>query len=728
MTGGKPCCSGGTCSAVKPPVMTTATPERMRTFRITGMCCVEEVRALKAALGPLVGNENRLSFDLLNGKMKVPDSVSATAVIAAISDTGMGGEIWSDGAASGRAAHHRILQITLAAVSGAAVLVGVVLDQVFAMEGGARLAESLAVGVGLWMVVPRAIYAARSLRPDMNLLMCVAVFGAMALGDWLEAATVSALFALSLALESWSTERARRAVAALMELAPPTARLKRQDGTEALVPAADVPVGGVFVVLPGERLPLDGRVLAGDSMVDQAPITGESIPARKSPGDGVFAGTINADGALEVENLKPAHDTILANIARLVEVARGRRSKVERWVDHFAGIYTPIVLAVAVAVALVPPLVLGLGWAEWFYRALVLLVISCPCALVISTPLTVVAAMASAARAGILVKGGEHLEIASRLTAIAFDKTGTITSGRPTVDRVIALNGGDEADIIAQAAALENRSTHPLARAIVAHAVARGITPSPAMDVQSLPGRGMSGRVNDEMLWLGSHRSIIERGAETPDIRDAALSLAEGGRSVVALGDGAGIRGLIAMADPIRPEAAAALTALRQAGIATLVMLTGDNTPTGARVAKALGFDALRSELLPEDKCTAMDELMRRFGTVAMVGDGINDAPAMARSSLGIAMGAAGADIAIETADVALMSDDLTRLAWLVRHSRRMMTVIRQNIGFAITIKAIFAAMALVDIATLWGAIAADMGTALLVVFNGLRLLKAGAR
>ena len=727
------CCTGTCCGTASPqmPVMPLrpAADRATRSFRVTGMCCVEEVRALKAALGPMAGGEDRLSFDLLNGRMTVPSGVAPDKVVAVIAGLGMTAEVWERSTASQRNqadASRRWLQAALAAVSGTAVVSGLICDEVLHMALPARIAEAVAVAVGLRMVLPKAFAAARSLRPDMNLLMTVAVLGAMVLGDWMEAATVSALFALSLALESWSAERARRAIAALMDSAPSLARVRRPDGGEDLLPPENVAIGACFVVLPGEQIPLDGRVLVGESMVDQAPITGESVPVPKSPGMEVFAGSINADGVLEIENLKLAGETTLAKVARLVEEAQGQRSKVERWVDRFAAIYTPAVLAGAVAVALLPPLLLGLGWSEWVYRALVLLVISCPCALVISTPLTVVAAMASAARAGVLVKGGEYLETVSRLSAIAFDKTGTLTSGRPAVERVVAMDGGSEASILRFAAALEARSSHPLGRAILDHAAARGIVPMPADGVLAQPGKGMSGMVEGRMGWLGSHRYAVERGAETPAVREAAQALAEEGRSVVAVGDETGVLGLIALSDPIRPEARAALAALRRVGVGHLVMLTGDNVATAERVAHDLGLDVVRAELLPEDKSTAMDDLVRQFGVVAMVGDGVNDAPAMARSSLGIAMGAFGTDTAIETSDLALMSDDLGRLAWLVGHSRRMMGVIRQNIGFAIVVKAIFAVLALMDMATLWGAITADLGTALLVAFNGLRLLRAG--
>ena len=696
------------------------------------MCCVEEVRVLKAAVGPLAGGEEGLSFDLLNGKMTVTAAgLSDQAVMAAVAGTGMRAEPWQASDAGGRRredAARRGRQTALAAVSGASALAGFVLEQLLDLPRLAHPVDALAVVIGLWMVLPKAVLAARSLRPDMNLLMTVAVFGAAALGDWLEAATVSALFALSLALESWSAERARRAVAALLDLAPPLARVRGADGREKTVAPADVAVGDIFVVLPGESIPLDGRIVAGESAVDEAPITGESVPVFKAPGAEVFAGTVNADGVLEVRNSRPASDTTLARVARLVEEARGQRSQVERWVDRFAAVYTPLMLGGAVLVAVAPPLLAGGDWGEWIYRALVLLVISCPCALVISTPLTVVAAMAAAARAGILVKGGEHLETAARLTAVAFDKTGTVTAGRPVVEQVVALDGGSEDDILRRAAALEARSTHPLARAILDHAAARGVAPPPASAVRSLPGKGVCGSVDGTEIWLGSHRYAVERRADSARVGQAAAALAVGGRSVVAVGDAGGVRGLIALADPVRPDAGRALDALRQAGVGTLVMLTGDNAATATRVGDALGFDDVRAELLPQDKSAVMDDLTARYGCVGMVGDGINDAPALARSSLGIAMGAAGTDIAIEAADVTLMSDDLTRLAWLIGHARRMMGMIRQNIAFAVGIKLLFTVLAMADIATLWGAIAADMGAALLVVFNGLRMLTPAGR
>jgi len=700
---------------------------RGTSFRVTGLDCVEEVTILKAEIGPLVGGGENLAFDVLNGRMIVlAEGVDNAAIIAAVARTGMTAAPW-DAAGGGDAQdRRRRIQAALAAASGAATGLGSLLDAVGTGMWGVRAVFAAAILIGLWVVLPKAWLAVRRLRPDMNFLMTVAVVGAVALGDWLEAATVSFLFALSLALESWSAGRARRAIAALMDLTPPTARIRTADGGESEVSPDQVPVGAVFVVRPGERIPLDGIVRVGDSSVDQAPITGESLPVAKAPGAEVFAGTINGDGVLEVENTKAAADTTLARVTRLVADAQSRRSAAERWVDKFAAIYTPIVMAAALALLLVPPLLLGGDWGEWIYRALVLLVIACPCALVISTPVTVVASMAAAARAGVLVKGGEYLESPARLKAVAFDKTGTVTQGRLTVEQVVPLNGHDEAALLARAAALEARSTHPIARAILAHAAALGVTPVPADNVQAIPGKGATGTIDGRSYWLGSHRYLEERGVETPELHAQAERLEAEGQSVVVIGSDRHVCGLIALSDSIRPEAAQALAALRRAGVGALVMLTGDNNATARRIAASLGIDEVRAELLPEDKVAAVEDLVARFGTVAMVGDGVNDAPAMVKASLGIAMGAAGTDTAIETADLALMSDDLGKLAWLVGHSRRMRTVLHQNIAFALGIKALFTVLAFGGIATLWGAIAADMGASLLVVFNGLRMLRQG--
>ncbi len=452
-------------------------------------------------------------------------------------------------------------------------------------------------------------------------------------------------------------------------------------------------------------------------------MTGESKPATAEEGITVFAGTIALDGTLAVKVTHPSSDTVLARIIRQVAEAGRRRALSEQWVDRFARIYTPVVFASAILTALVPPL-LGMGtMADWLYRALVLLVIGCPCALVISTPVSVVAGLAAAARNGILVKGGDLLEIPATLVTIAVDKTGTLTTGRPEVTEVVALENHTETEVLAVAAALELRSAHPLGAAIVNAAKAQGVEPLPATDVRTLAGRGIEGVIESRAAWLGSHRLLEERDQETPAMHIRVGDLARGGRTVVAVGRDDHVCGFIALADAVRPEAARMVRDLRRLGVSNIAMLTGDNAETAAEVAQSVGIDEVHAALLPADKVSRL-EILKGHGPLAFVGDGINDAPALALADLGIAMGSGGTDAAIETAHVALMADDLLKIPWLVGHSRRMMAIIRTNISFALGVKAVFVVLTFAGHASLWAAIAADMGASLLVIANGLRLLR----
>lgn len=709
-------------------------------LKIVGMDCAEEVATLKSQLLPLPGVRD-LSFNILEGQMAVTyasEQVTPDELITAVSRTGMRAVRLEQATAESEegSAWDRWGRMLMTALSGALLTAGFAVHALL-VDWRAALGEAEYVGVplvvkgiylaaavaGAWFVAPKAWIALRRARPDMNLLMTVAALGAVLIGEWFEAATVTFLFALALALESWSVSRARRAIAALMELSRAQARVVDSDGNESLVDVEQVPVGARIIIKPGDRVPLDGRITAGETTVNQAPVTGEALPVARNVGDEVFAGTINQDGAIEVATVKSAAESTISQIIKMVREAQSKRSPSEQWVEKFARNYTPTVMALAIAVAFIPPLVLG-SWADWFYQALVLLVIACPCALVISTPVSIVAALVAAARHGVLIKGGAYVELPSRLNAIALDKTGTLTEGRPQVVRVVPLSGHSESELLNIAAAIERRSEHPLGQAIVAYASEQGIRPAPVDGFQAVKGKGATAVLEDRSVWVGSHRYLEERGHESVEMRNLLQELSSSGSSVVAIGEDGHVCGFIALADRLRPHARDAVREMRAAGIGHVVMLTGDNRPTAEAIARDSGVDEVRSELLPQDKVAAIEDLLARYGTVGMIGDGVNDAPALARADLGIVMGAIGTDAAMETADIALMSDDLTRLPWLVRYSRRVLRVIRQNIFASLAVKVIFVLLTFAGHASLWAAIAADMGTSLLVVFNALRLLR----
>ena len=717
-----------------------------RSFRVNGLDCAEEVAILNRVLGPEIGGTEHLAFDVINGRMTVLDTGKAMSdekLIKLIGSTGMSASLWDAESAAASQAAHLKRQKLFTALSGGLWAAGFgyhIIETgfqgaigIFAGHGEAAmpLVESLlflaAIIFGAWLVAPKAWSSARRLSPDMNLLMIVAVTGAIFLGEYFEAATVAFFFSLSLYLESWSVGRARNAVAALLDLAPPTARVIRDDGTEEDVLAAQVAVGDRFVVRGGDRIPLDGEVMEGISGVNQAPITGESAEVTKEPGDEIYAGTINGVGTLTVRATKPASDTVLSRIIRMVGEAHSRRANVEQWVAKFARIYTPIVMVLAIAIALLPPLLAGGAWDYWFYNALVLLVIACPCALVISTPVSIVAALASSARNGVLIKGGAYVEAPGRTTALALDKTGTITEGEPEVASVHPLGGTSERELLEVAAALEARSSHPLARAILAQARVAGIDGAAAEDTSTVPGRGVEGRFGGRKVWLGSDRFAAENGVGSA-LPDELRERIEGaGSTLVAVGDGETLLGVLELRDRIREDAKGIVARLHAQGVKSIVMLTGDNARTARAVAAEVGIDAVRAELLPEDKVTAIEELVATHDMVAMIGDGVNDAPAMARAHFGIAMGAIGSDAAVETADIALMTDDIGKVPWLIGHSRRTMWIIRQNIGLSLATKAVFVGLTAFGMASMWGAIAADVGVSMLVVMNALRLLNGKA-
>lgn len=716
------------------------------TFKIRGMDCAEEVAILKRELAPLVGGEERLSFDILNGKLTIERSQDdqqgwdSETIRKAVAATGMQAIPWKEYCSTGTCPveeslwerRRRTLMVT---ASGVSLTLGYIFQAIRERSLLGPLAGETEIGLisillysltsvtGGWFIVPKAFFALRKLRPDMNLLMTIAAIGAIGIGEWFEAATVTFLFALALLLESWSVGRARRAIGALMDLSPTKARIMTSgNGRIEEVSVQEVPVGAVAVVRPGEKVPLDGIIVSGSSHINQSAITGESIPVGKVVGDEVFAGTINEDGAFEFKVTKRADDTTLARIIHMVEEAQSRRAPSEQWVQKFARYYTPAMMGVALFIALVIPLFAG-DWGKWFYEALVVLVIACPCALVISTPVSIVAGLTSAARAGVLIKGGVHLEAPAQLQAIAFDKTGTLTDGKPEVQQVVPLSGHTGEELLSRAAALEAMSEHPLAKAIMRRAENEQVSINGVANFRSVRGKGAEGDIQGRPFWIGSHRLMHERGGETPEFHQKAEELEDAGHSVVAVGNENHVCGLISISDSMRTDLKKVIDSLKASGIKRTVMLTGDNEGTARAVAEAVGIDEFRAELLPEDKVAAVEELVEKYERVAMVGDGINDAPAMARATVAIAMGAAGSDAAIETADIALMSDDLSRIPWLIKHSRRVLGTIKSNIWFALGTKAVFLALALLGLATLWMAIAADMGASLLVIANSLRLL-----
>jgi Cd2+/Zn2+-exporting ATPase len=694
------------------------------------MDCADEVETVERALKPLNGVRD-VRVNLLGGKVFVEHDASITSeqLMAAIGKTGLKASPDQSGAREpADAQRSRLISVI---VSGALTGVGLMLQWTDVSPLAVRIGMfACAIVAGGWFILPKAIGALRRRSLDMNVLMSVAVLGAAGIGEWSEGAAVVFLFALSELLESFSVARARRAIQSLMKLAPETAWLKDGDSFGE-VPVQQVNVGDRITVKSGARVPLDGEVVAGGSTVNQAPITGESMPVEKQPGDTVFAGTINGEGSLEVRVTKAYSDSTLARIIHLVEEAQSQKAPSQQFVNTFARYYTPAVFVLALTVWLVPPLAFGGDWAVWIYRALVLLVIACPCALVIATPVSVVSGLTAMARRGVLIKGGAFLEAVGKLRALAVDKTGTITEGRPSVTQIISFNSKSEAEILRVAAAIDVHSDHPMAQAVVAHARGQGIEFPRGENYQARTGRGAEGELDGHHFFVGNHRFAHEL-AVCSDALEARLAEIEAQtQSVVVVGhkphtDCPGeVLGVLAVGDAVRPEAAEAIRALHAAGVRKVIMLSGDNQKTASAIAQQVGIDEAHGDLLPEQKIERVQALKEEYQHVGMIGDGVNDAPAMAAASVGIAMGAAGTDTAIETADMALMQDDLGKVAEAIRLGRRTVHIIQANIIFALGVKAVFLALALSGHTSLWLAILADTGATLVVLANSLRLLKA---
>ena len=719
------CCAAPTL--VVPP--STAGPGAVQragsvsVFRVEELDCATEENDLRRVLTPLPG-VRWLEFDLVARRVRVThDMGSATPIEAAIRAMGMRPRLIEEPSSGAHLERPGLGRRTLAVTGVAGVLA--VGSEVVVIAGAKErsvlvaVIATAAIVLGGRDTLRKGFQALRSRRLTMNLLMSVAMVGAVAIGQWPEAAVVIWLFGVAELIEALSLERARNAIRSLVALAPETAHVRAGDGTWVETPAEDVDLGAVLLVRPGERIALDGVVSSGVSSVNQAPITGESIPVVKECGSVLFAGTINERGTLEFTVTAAKGEGTLDRIARSIQEAQAEKAPAQRFVDRFAAVYTPVVFVLAITVAVLPP-VLGHGsWHDWLYKALVLLVLACPCALVISTPVTVVSGLGGAARRGILIKGGVHLEQARRLRTVALDKTGTLTHGKPVLTDLELLTDIPRETVLRIAASLESRSEHPVAHAIVS---AHTGPLDPVDGFEAIHGRGVQGTIDTTTYLLGNHRFAEDTGVCNPDLEQVLQRLENDAKTAVVLMTRDRPLAVIAVADTIRPEARQAIADLKKLGVTT-VMLTGDNQRTATAVARHVGIDDARGDLLPDDKLAIVTELAAR-GPVAMIGDGVNDAPALAKATLGIAMGAAGTDTAIETADIALMDDDPRKIAETIRISTHTSHVMWQNITVAIGVKVVFFALTILGTASLWLAVLADMGASLVVITNGLRLLR----
>lgn len=721
-----PCCTATTTTSVEQPATNG------QRFRIATMDCGAEESEIRQALEPIAGIHS-LGFQLGDRTLNIDSTEEALSLaLVAIRKAGFDPQPVQAGKTQSTHGDEASEEHAHGQPDGMARLAAALTFAVVA-EAIAYFAPDLAIWKGAGMAVAalaiwlagistykKGLAALMRGKLNINALMSVAVTGAFLIGQWPEAAMVMALYAIAELIEAKAVDRARNAIKGLLALAPEEALVLSTDGEWVMTPASAVPLEAIVRIKPGERVALDGVVTKGNSAINQASVTGESIPVDKAPGDAVFAGTINETGELEFRVTAAANNTTLARIIHAVEQAQGTRAPTQRFVDRFAAIYTPAVFATAVAVAVLMPVLTSLTWLEALYKALVLLVIACPCALVISTPVTVVSGLSAGARRGILIKGGTYLEGARLLKAVALDKTGTITEGKPKLVDWQVWGQADEASVKVLAASLSSRSDHPVSQAIT-----NGLAtaPAPVDTFVALPGRGVSGAVNGQTLVLGNHRSIHERGLCTPELEAALAVHEQQGRTITLLADETRVLALFAVADTIRESSKQAVAELLALGV-TPVMLTGDNAATAQAIAAQAGIEDARGDLLPEAKLEAIKAMQKRYGATGMAGDGINDAPALAQADIGFAMGGAGTDTAIEAADVVIMNDDLQRVAETVRLSQRTHAVLWQNISLALGIKSIFLVMAVFGTASMWMAVFADMGASLLVVANGLRLLR----
>ncbi len=713
--------------------MPTSETSRINTeLKIKGMDCLDEIKIIEQALKPLPGIYE-VKSNLMTSKVMISheNTLTKQRIITAITSAGLG-VIDPEKTSQNEQVSESFISryhFVLVVISGALMGTGLVLEKLFqnnAMMN--KVVFGMAIASGGVLIFPKALRAVKRWSLDMNILMTIAVAGAITINQWSEAAAVTFLFSLAEYLESFSIARARRSIEALLKLTPDIGWVKR-DGKFQEVLVAQISRGEIMSIRSGSRIPLDGKIISGNSGVNQSPITGESLPVDKKPGDIVFAGTINGEGLLEIEVTKIASETTLAGIINLIEEAQSQKAPSQQFVEKFAKIYTPVVIILAAALLILGPVLFGGSFLEWFYKSLVLLVIACPCALVISTPVSIVSGLTALAKRGVLIKGGKFLEALGKLEVLAVDKTGTITEGKPKVTAVKTLGEFDETEVLKIAASLDSHSDHPLAEAVTSFAKQKGVLLSESTTHQSLSGLGLQGTIDGHLYFVGNHRFAHQLGVCSEEIENILKEIENNAQSVVIVGhaphDGHGgdVLGILSIADTIRTNAGEAIQSLHQAGIKKIVMLSGDNERTVKSISSKVGIDEAKSNLLPEDKIREIQELTKKYRYVGMIGDGVNDAPAMAAATVGIAMGKVGSDAAIETADVTLMQDDLSQIAHAITLGKRTVRIIQFNISFAITVKVVFLGLAAFGATSLWLAILADTGATLLVIGNALRLL-----
>ena len=722
------CCSHDETQPITSIQLNKISHATSSTFKVSGMDCADEIAAIQKSL--MDSRVAKVTANLMSSQVIVihaPD-LTQDELIQKINSAGV--KVVDTAKAPQNFFQEQRNRILLVALSGITLTIGLILDWTY--TGSPEVLFSLfliSTLAGGYLVAPKGYRALKQKNLDMNVLMTFAVIGAFIIRQYAEAAAVVFLFSLAELLEAFSVSRARKAIREVLSITPQTANVEKENGTES-IPVEHIQIGETIIVLAGESIPIDGEVISGSSSVNQAPLTGESQPVSKSTGDTVYAGTINESGTLKIKVLRLFSDSKISNVIKLIEEAQSKKAPAQKFVDRFAKIYTPVVTAIAVLTYLIPPLFFAQGWDLWFYRALVFLVIACPCALVIATPVSIVSALTALAKNGVLVKGGVYLESLGKLRAIALDKTGTITEGTPKVVTQKIFKEGHESEFLNAVASLENESTHPLAQAALVYAKKQKAVLQTVIHFKTIHGQGIEGQIGEHLYFAGNHKLTHALGVCTPELEKYLSSLEDQAHSVLIVGHKphnnckGEVLGVLSLSDEPRALVTESIKALHHVGIDEVAMLSGDNQRTVTAVAKKVGIDSAKGDLLPEDKVSEIQKLLAKHKYVGMVGDGINDAPALAQATIGIAMGAVGTDAAIETADVALMTDDLKQLEIAIGHGKKTLSIIRFNIAFALATKAIFIVLGIAGYSSLWLAVAADMGATLLVIANSVRLLQ----